>query len=277
MPPVPSLTGRDTDPKTTGRAIEDWLRHVMDALAAWDPDASPVIVSETAVDGALSLGDTSTIAATSGTGTVTLDVVDGSITSAKFRDSVGFSVVGKPTTGSGDTSDIVSGTDAVLGRNGAGNLAFAQVVTGQIAASAVVYSKIQNVSATSRLLGRVTSGSGVVEEVTPVQAVAMLTISNRPAQFTANQDNLALSFGVNFVSSDASRDVTGIVASTVDGQRLEIINNGSNAVVLKHLNGGSTSGNQIITPGGADLTLAATQASVLWYDLTATKWRAYAL
>jgi hypothetical protein len=40
------------------------------------------------------------------------------------------------------------------------------VATGKIAADAVTYAKIQNVSATDRLLGRVSSGAGDVEEVT---------------------------------------------------------------------------------------------------------------
>ena len=43
-----------------------------------------------------------------------------------------------------------------------------------IAALAVTYAKMQNVSATSRILGRVTAGAGVIEELTPTQATAML-------------------------------------------------------------------------------------------------------
>jgi hypothetical protein len=41
-----------------------------------------------------------------------------------------------------------------------------QIATGMIASSAVIYNKIQNVSAANRLLGRATSGAGVVEEIT---------------------------------------------------------------------------------------------------------------
>lgn len=40
-----------------------------------------------------------------------------------------------------------------------------KVVTGMIAASAVTYAKMQNISATNRLLGRWNSGAGVVEEL----------------------------------------------------------------------------------------------------------------
>src|SRR5262249_54120370 len=37
-------------------------------------------------------------------------------------------------------------------------------------AQAITYSKIQNVSASSRLLGRITSGAGSIEELTGTQA-----------------------------------------------------------------------------------------------------------
>lgn len=290
MPPVPPIATRPIGnggrkpggltggflPAEAGGKIEDYLRKILDALSAWDPDASPVIVGA-AVDGALSLTDTATIAATQTEGAVSLEVVDDSITDAKLRDSAGFSVIGKATTGTGETADITAGTDSVLGRVGSGNLAFAQVATGQIANSAVTYAKIQNVSASSRFLARVSSGAGVVEEATPAQAVAILTITARPAQFTANQNDLAITFGTNFFSTDAARDFTGFVASTVDGQEAKIINNGVQNVVLKHLNGSSAAGNQIITPGGTDLTLTPALACLLIYDLTATKWLAFAL
>ena len=42
-----------------------------------------------------------------------------------------------------------------------------KVVTGMFANAAVTYAKIQNVSATSRLLGRYSTGAGSIEEVTP--------------------------------------------------------------------------------------------------------------
>jgi hypothetical protein len=272
LPPVPKLTDVKWDRAAV--EVEGYIRRLQNVLSAWPEDSSPVVVGE-AIDGAVTIADSATVSATEEDDQVTFEVVDDSITDAKLRDAVGFSVIGRATTGSGETADIVSGTDAVLGRVGSGNLAFAQVATGQIAADAVTYAKIQNVSATSRFLGRVTAGAGDVEEVTPVQAVAILTISARPAQFTANQNNLAIAFGTNFISTDASRDFTGFVASTVDAQEAKLINVGTQNAVLKHLNAGSTSGNQIITPGGIDLTLTPSQACLLVYDLTSAKWRAF--
>ena len=96
------------------------------------------------------------------------------VSNTVLRDSSGFSVIGKATTGSGDPADIVAADETVLGRTGAGNLAFAQLATGQITNSAVTYAKIQNVSATDRFLGRDTAGAGVVEEISVASALAML-------------------------------------------------------------------------------------------------------
>lgn len=48
------------------------------------------------------------------------------------------------------------------------------IQTAEIDDDAVTYAKIQNISATARLLGRNTAGAGDTEEVTPTQATAML-------------------------------------------------------------------------------------------------------
>ena len=86
------------------------------------------------------------------------------VTNAILRDSAGFSVIGKATTGSGDPADIVAGDETVFGRTAAGNLAFAALVTGQVTDNAITFAKMQNI-ATDRLVGRDTAGSGSPEEI----------------------------------------------------------------------------------------------------------------
>lgn len=51
------------------------------------------------------------------------------------------------------------------------------VATAQIDASAVTYAKIQNISATNRILGRITTGAGVVEELTAANVKTILGIT----------------------------------------------------------------------------------------------------
>ena len=73
-----------------------------------------------------------------------------------------------------------------------------KVITSKILNSNVTYAKIQNVSATDRILGRDSAGAGIVEEITPANLRAMISVADG-----AN----------NYVHPDHSGDVT----STADG------------------------------------------------------------
>lgn len=103
-----------------------------------------------------------------GTGStaITTTIANNAVTDAKFRQSVARSVVGNGTNATANVADIQGTADQVLRVNTAGTaLAFGTVATGGIANSAVTYSKIQDVSATNKILGRFSSGAGVVEEI----------------------------------------------------------------------------------------------------------------
>lgn len=101
-------------------------------------------------------------------------------------------------------------------------------------------------------------------------------LAQTPSQFTANQDNFAMSKGyMQRWSSDASRDVTGISTSQIAGQVHLIINVGSNDIVLKHESASSTAGNRFLNSTGADITLAANQAAEIIYDSTTARWRVF--
>ena len=52
------------------------------------------------------------------------------------------------------------------------------ITTSKIADDAVTYAKIQNVSATDRVLGRDSSGAGVVEEITPANLRTMINVED---------------------------------------------------------------------------------------------------
>jgi hypothetical protein len=130
----------------------------------------------------------------------TADINNDQVTPAKLDNGSGFSVLGKATTGSGDRADIVAADETVLGRTAAGNLTFAQVVTGQIANAAVTLAKIANI-ATARFLGRITAGSGVTEELTGTQATTLLDV------FTSALKGLVPASGggtTNFLRADGT-------------------------------------------------------------------------
>lgn len=148
-------------------------------------DPGDIIAADETVLGRTAAGNL--IFAALATGQITNDAV----TYAKLQNVAGFSVVGKATTGAGDAADITAADETVLGRTAAGNVAFAALATGQIAAKAVTYAKIQDVSATDRFLGRDTAGAGVVEEITVAAALTMLGAFSSVVlqQFTATGAN----------------------------------------------------------------------------------------
>jgi hypothetical protein len=98
-----------------------------------------------------------------------------------------------------------------------------------------------------------------------------------PAQITATQNNYnPTGLGTARIlrlTSDTSRDITGIAAAGNGGQVITLINVAAQDIVLKYLNGGSSSANQIVTPGAGDLTLGAGDAATLFYDITSSLWR----
>ncbi|HTE57874.1 MAG TPA: hypothetical protein VK694_03940 [Verrucomicrobiae bacterium] len=106
---------------------------------------------------------------------ITADVKDGSVTYAKIQDvSATDRLLGRDTASSGDVEELtVSGGLEFTGSGGiqrsalAGGdvTATAGSAVATIANDAVTYAKIQNVSATDRLLGRSTPGAGDIEEI----------------------------------------------------------------------------------------------------------------
>lgn len=92
-------------------------------------------------------------------GDITVSVAANGISDAKLRQSAGFSVIAKATTGTGNVADVTAADETVLGRTGGGNLAFAQVATGQIANNAVTDTKLRDSAAVS-VIGRSANSSG---------------------------------------------------------------------------------------------------------------------
>lgn len=105
--------------------------------------------------------------------------------------------------------------------------------------------------------------------------------TERPGQITSNQDDYPASNGqpgLWLLSTDASRDITGVDANQngIDGLIVTIINVGANDLVLKHENAGSLAVNRLLCPGAADLTLHANEGAELIYDGTILEWRVFA-
>jgi Protein of unknown function (DUF2793) len=120
----------------------------------------------------------------------------------------------------------------------------------------------------------------IIDKVTgaaKINSSFYLTGELSPAQIVADQNNYDPSglsaASVLRLASDASRVITGL-AGGADGRIVAILNAGNNNIVLSDASVSSTAANRFAF--GADITLAAKQTILLWYDATDARWKSLA-
>jgi hypothetical protein len=108
----------------------------------------------------------------SGTGSFTTTIANGAVTFSKMQNISGQRLIGRHGSGTGSPQEVTVGNGIEFQGSGIRRSALTGDVTASagsnattIANNAVTYAKIQNVSATDRLLGRSTAGAGNVEEI----------------------------------------------------------------------------------------------------------------
>jgi|LakMenE01Jun11ns_1017448.scaffolds.fasta_scaffold9905774_2 hypothetical protein len=118
---------------------------------------------------------------TLGFGTIaTAGITDAAVTFAKIQSSAatGLSVIGRSVNSAGVFAEVTAATDGhVLTRVSSTSLAFGQVQSGGIADDAVTYAKLQNISATNRILGRISAGVGNAEELTAANVRTIIELA----------------------------------------------------------------------------------------------------
>lgn len=129
-----------------------------------------------------------------------LTIAADAVTNAKLADAAALSVKGNATNASANPTDIASAADDTVFRRTATTLNWGGLTVGMAANDLWTYAKIQNVSATSRILGRITAGAGDIEELTGTQATSLLDV------FGAAKGLVPASAGgtVNFLRADGS-------------------------------------------------------------------------
>lgn len=137
-------------------------------------------------------------------------IANNAVTNEKFRDSGACSVIGRSANTTGDPADIAAGANDRLLARVSNALQWVQLTIGMIADKLITYAKIQDVSATDRVLGRQSAGAGVIEEIACTAAGRAIL-----AGADANAQLVTLGGGARGISVfkattlDAVSDITG--------------------------------------------------------------------
>lgn len=113
----------------------------------------------------------------------------------------------------------------------------------------------------------------VGDSYTDLKTQARFTAEYRPAQYTANQNDIALpaTASVFYFSTDASRNLTGMQGG-VAGRMVIGINNGTQPAVIVN-DATSTAANRFLNASGTNSTFQGGGCGIFLYDGTASRWR----
>jgi len=186
----------------------------------------------------------------------TVKILDANITFAKIQNITTDRLLGRDTAGSGVIEELTASGGLEFTGTGIQTSAFTGDVTKTaggialtIANDAVTYAKIQNVSNTSRFLGRISGGAGDVEELTGTQATTLLDI------FTDALKGLAPASGggtTNFLRADGTwAPTSGTAANIINGADVGALPSRANIRVRNGLTASDADPDTLIELGGA--------------------------
>ncbi len=189
-----------------------------------------------------------------------------------------------PTLSGGDEFRVVIGSEIiVVGSHSASSTTLGSLTRGADGTTAAAHNDGDTITAVlteavMEALAQIQtdlSGTGAAPQVNGATGTFAFKGVLSPSQITSNQNNYnPTNLAANTIlllSSDASRNITGITAPSQSGTVLILVNTGSQNIVLKNADTNSTAANRFDFVN--DVTLAAKQAVTLVYDGTNSRWR----
>tara|TARA_R100000231_G_scaffold38005_1_gene33318 strand:- start:734 stop:3529 length:2796 start_codon:yes stop_codon:yes gene_type:complete len=146
------------------------------------------------------------------------------VTFARMQNIAEERLIGRVSSGTGDPEALTQAqvrtflglaSSATTDTTNASNISSGTIPAARIGNDAVTYAKIQNVSATNRILGRDSAGAGNIEEITPANLRTMLNVADGANNITNNNQ---LTNGAGYITSQRSvESVQDIVGGMVSG------------------------------------------------------------